>query len=237
MLYVFTGSVAVAVRARAHAFLDTLRGGEAHSERVSAEECTDEFLRDRIGAQSLFGGSEAPQVFLLDTPSEKKDALERVVEHAPALAESANIFVLIEGKLLAAQAKPLKAAAAEYHEVKADVAKEPFNAFALADALARRDKKSLWVLLVRAQKEGLSAEEIIGTLYWQLKSMRLVTLTKSPAEAGLKPFVYSKAQRGAVHFKDGELEKLSEKLVTLYHEARLGKVDIDLALERWVLDV
>ncbi|MBI4087000.1 hypothetical protein HY416_03415 [Candidatus Kaiserbacteria bacterium] len=237
MLYVFSGPDAIATRARAHEFLDVQEEKDARVERIDADICTADLLRDRSGAQSLFVSPGATEVILLDTPSERADALDAVVALAQALAESPNIFVLLEGKLLAPQAKELKKYAEQYEEVAGSAPGERFNVFALADALARRDKKSLWVLLLRAQHAGLSSEEIIGTLFWQIKTMRLAAKTKNADEAGLKPFVYTKSKRGAQIFKPGELDLLSRSLVSLYHDAHLGKLDIDLALERWVLGI
>lgn len=237
MLYVFTGPDTIATRTRAHVFLDGYEEKSAHVERVDADMCTVELLRDRIGAQSLFLPEGAFEVTLLDMPGEQPEALEVVLALAENLAESPNIFVLLEGKLLAPQAKALKKYATEYTEVAGSVVGEKFNVFALTDALARRDRRSLWVLLLRAQSAGLSSEEIIGTLFWQIKTMRLAERTQNATEAGLKPFVYTKAKRGAQIFKQGELNELSRSLITLYHDAHLGKLDIDLALERWVLGV
>ena len=119
-------------------------------------------------------------------------------------------------------------------EYKAAAA-ERFNAFGMADSLSRKDKKTLWLQLQDAKQANLSAEEIIGTLWWQLKSMRLAKNTNSAAEAGMKDFPYNKAKRALSAFKDGELESLSRGLLTVYHEGHLGKVDIDIALERWML--
>ncbi|MDZ4284303.1 MAG: hypothetical protein U1A28_00575 [Patescibacteria group bacterium] len=266
MLYVFTGSDTVAVRARAHEFLDAheekgeeARGASARpSERflerseqkypegvqrrygveyIGADRCTVELLRDRAGAQSLFLPEGASEVVLLDISGEEAEAREATLMLLCELADSPNIFVLLEGALPAPIAKEFKKYAAEYHEVKNIAVTEKFNVFALADALARRDKKSLWVLLLRAQAAGLSSEEIVGTLFWQMKSMRITARTKNAAEAGLKPFVYTKAKRGAEKFKSGELDAHSRALLTLYHDAHLGKLDMDLALERWILNI
>lgn len=236
MLIVYTGTDTVAVRAKAHEHADTLVERGATLDRVEAEACTPDLLRDRIGAQSLFE-RETPEVLLIDTPSEKAGALDAVLAYAGEMAESPNIFILLEGRLLAAPAKKLKAAANEFHEVKAGAAPERFNVFALADALSRRDKKSLWVLLAQARHAGLSAEEVAGTLFWQLKVMRLAERTKSAEEADLKPFVYSKAKRALAKFTPGELDQRSRMLISLYHDARLGLCDMELSLERWVLEV
>lgn len=237
MLYVFSGSDAIATRARAHRFLDTYEEKGMHVERLDAEMVTVELLRNRIGMQSLFVSPGASEIVLLDTPAERAEALEVVLLLASELAESPNIFVLLEGKLLAPLARELKKYATKYEEVAGSPVDEKFNVFALADALARRDKKSLWVLFLRAQSTGLSSEEIIGTLFWQIKTMRLAVRTKSADEAGLKPFVYTKAKRATEKFKAGEMDELSRSLLTLYHDAHFGKLDIDLALERWTLHV
>jgi hypothetical protein len=65
--------------------------------------------------------------------------------------------------------------------------------------------------------------------------LRLAERTKSAEEAGQKPFVYSKAKRALSAFKEGELDSISRDLLSIYHDGHLGKRDIDLALERWVL--
>lgn len=232
MLHVFNGADPVMVRQKAHELLDALTEKGASIRRVDAEECSEGLLRDLAGATSLFGGEE---IVLLDTPSESKEAFTVVTEHAELLAESNNVFVLIERKLLAAEAKPFKKHAKDFHEIKATEKSERFNVFLLTDALLRRDKKSLWVLLMRAKRAGISAEEIIGTLFWQIKSMRLAGLTKSAAESGLKPFVYGKAKKGADTFGNERVTELSRELLEIYHDGHLGKRDIDLALERFVL--
>jgi len=107
----------------------------------------------------------------------------------------------------------------------------------MAEALARKDKRSLWILLCEAKRNGLSAEEIIGTLWWQLKTMRLASLTSSAEEAGVKDYPYNKAKQSLRNFKPGELGSISFRLMNLYHEGHKGKRDIDLALEEWVLTV
>ena len=53
----------------------------------------------------------------------------------------------------------------------------------------------------------------------------------------MKDFSYNKAKRALGTFKEGEVAALSESLLRAYHDARLGKLELDLALERWVLTV
>jgi DNA polymerase III delta subunit len=233
MLYVYYGTDTIGVRQRAFARLHQTEEAGATVTRIEAEQYTPGLLSDVVGAVSLFGGTHA---YLLDTPSNNSEFQAAVVAQLPALAESVYTFVVIEGGLLAPEKKQYAPHAAELEEVKGAAA-ERYNIFALADALSRKDKKTLWLLLQEARLAGLSAEEIIGTLWWQLKTLRLAAVTGSAAEAGMKDFPYQKAKRALSNFKPGELAMLSEHLLMLYHDGHGGRRDIDMALEEWVLRV
>jgi len=189
-------------------------------------------IADALGASSLFGGSEC---FLIDTPADNADLAEEVQENLAAMAESANTFIILEGALLAPAKKTyVKHATTEPQEFMAEKT-ERFNTFAMADALANKDRRQLWVLLQEAKLNGLAAEEIIGMLWWQMKALRLAQMTNSANEAGMKDFPYNKAKRSLSKFQDGEVAQLSHSLLSLYHDGHSGVRDIDLALERWVL--
>ena len=56
-------------------------------------------------------------------------------------------------------------------------------------------------------------------------------------ELGLHPFVIKKAGGFAKNFSQEELEKLSRKLVTMYHDARRGGDELPVALEKFVLSL
>jgi hypothetical protein len=153
-----------------------------------------------------------------------------------ALAHAITTFVLIEGPLVAATKKVFFKHAAVMEEIKAP-AKEKDNPFALAEALAQRDKKTLWLLLQTARTQGSTDEELVGLLWWQLKALRLAACTASAAEAGMSDFPYDKAKRSLRNFKPGELEALASTLLTLYHDGHGGVRDLALGLEAWVLTV
>lgn len=188
-------------------------------------------LADMLGATSLFGGSE---LYVLDTPSEDEAFFEDLLKVLPEMVTSSNYFIVIEGSVLAPERKKFEKAGAVIEEFK-KTAETPFNVWGMADALASRDKKSLWVQLVEAKRAGLSAEEIIGTLWWQLKTLRLARLTKNAAEASMKDFSYNKAKRALSNFKSDDLEVLSASLLKVYHDGHGGMRDIDEGLEEWVL--
>lgn len=233
MLLVFFGNDIVRVRKEAY---DRVRAYEEEGNdvvRITPETYVEGQLNDLLGAASLFSRN---QVIVLDMLSEAETVFDEILAHNKEIAESENIFICIEGPLGASQKKPLLLVAHEQNEYT-ESEKEKFNSFLLADALSMRDRRTLWLLLMRAWREGLSPEEIIGTLYWQVKMLRLAEKTSSAEEAGQKSFVYGKAKRALKQFKEGELETLSQDLLSMYHDGHLGKRDIDIALERWVLTI
>lgn len=233
MLYVFHGNDLIAVRDRAHAFLQKYAEKGITLEQIAPEEYELGMLVDRAGARSLFAGE---QVTVLDTPSEKTEVLDDVLECAELLGESQNTFVVIEGALRAPEKNVFTKYAKEIHEEK--VAKEKdFNIFSMTDAFLRRDKKSLWVLLQRAKQHGVSDEEVAGVLYWQLKMLMLAERAASASESGQKPFVYTKAKKALEKFENSEPNCLARDLLSIYHDAHLGKQDMSVALERFVLSL
>ena len=190
-------------------------------------------IASSIGAASLFGGVEC---FLLDTPSSDEEFESEVIGSLSEMAASENVFVVLEGQLLADPKKKYAKHATAVEEYTAEK-EERFNVFQIAEAFAKKDKKQMWVLLQQARALGIRDEETIGIIWWQLKSLRLAKVTKNAEEAGMKDYPYKKASQSLRNFKEGELEALSRSLLELYHEGHQGKRDMDVALEQWVLTI
>ncbi len=233
MLYVFTGNDVVGVRTRAHAFFESKGVAPSEVERVACESYQAGMFSSLVEDQSLFG--DAPPV-LLDFLFEDEEIAVEVEKFLEAFASSARLFVLMDHKPLVAREKLLKVHAKEYVAIQAKEKEAHFNTFALADALLKRDKKSLWVLLARAKQAGVEGEAIIGILFWQLKMLRLAESTKNAEEAGVKEYPYTKAKSALRLFPKKDLLTLSEKLLTVYHDGHFG-ADLEVGLERWVLGV
>lgn len=232
MLYVYFGNNTSEVRQKALARVHQCAGEDGQVVHITSDGYAIGSLTDLACGASLFSGK---QVFLLDTPSERIEAYEDIMGDLELLKESVHDFILIEHAILAGDKKKFSAYG-EMHEIVGEK-KVSFNTFALTDALCMRDKKTLWLLLMDAWKAGVPNEEIVGILFWQVKILRLVEKTESAEEAGQKPFVYQKAKRALGKFKSGELERLSRELLVLYHEGHMGKADMSLALEKWVLTI
>jgi DNA polymerase III delta subunit len=233
MLHVFLGSDTVAVRKAALAALASYEARGVVVARLDAETYETGALAHHLGGISLFGGEA---VCVLDTPSEHDEYLSAVLATLPELAASATVFLLIETAPPADYRRALQKHATDLTELKAE-AKEKTDPFALGNAFAARDKKTLWIVLSRELAAGTPAEQLAGLLWYQLKSLRLAALTKTAEEAGMKDFPYKKAKAALTKYSLPEVERLSASLLSVYHEGHSEKGDMAVGLERWVLGV
>ncbi len=235
MLYVFYGNDELQVQQAVADRLASLREQDPtlQVERLEGARYTPGQIQNLLGSVALFGASPA---YVLDTPSQYPEYKEEVLGLVAELAESSLVFIMTEKTILAAEKKQLTSALAVLSEFKQGEVKR-FDTFSLANALAMKDKRQLWLLLQEARRNDIAAEEMIGILWWQLKTIRLAALTKSADEAGVKDFPYNKAKKALAAFKAGEVERLSRSLLVLYHDGHAGLRDIDLALEEWVLTI
>lgn len=188
------------------------------------EELAPDFSMDELaslaGTPALFGGARS--LFLrnaLSGKGEEERSAERAEEllaMAKGLADSPHLFIIEEEKLLAKPLEKLKKAGATIETLEAPKKKQEFNVFAIGDALARGDRKNLWLLLTKALRSGLAPENIAGVLAWKARTM--CASARSSAEKQ-------------------KFEKLSRDLVVMYHESHRGAGDLGLLLERFALTV
>lgn len=233
MLAVFFGNDTIKVRQKAYNFAEAKKVAGSEIVRLAAGEYEGGRLVDMASAVSLF---DDQSVVIVDSPAEDDLLQTEITDSLESLQKSPHIFVVIEGTLLATEKKVYQKHADVLEEYK-KTTDERFNNFALADALLKKDKKLLWLLLNEARLSGTSDEEIAGVLWWQLKTMRLAMITDSAEAAGMKDYSYSKAKRSLPKFADGEVESLSQKLLTLLHDSRQGRGELDVKLEQLVLSV
>ena len=238
MLYFFYGSDKDTAREKMNALTEALRKKKPDAElfRIDPENWNEAKLQELTAGQGLFNNSYIVQVVSL---FENKEAKEIFVDRLEEIAESPNVFIVLEGEvdkktLLAITEVAEKVQLFERKEGKK---KPDFNIFSLTDAFGRRDKKNLWVLFQKAVASGAVPEEIHGILFWQLKSMLVASRATSAGSAGLAPFVFSKAKSFLKNYTEEELKKLSSKFVTLYHDAHRGIHDFEVALERLILQL
>lgn len=239
MLYVFHGSLVGMSVEKAHKLIDSLRTKkpDAAFEKIEADAWNPALLESHLGGQGLFSNK---YIIFLDRVSENSEAKEQLPDYISAMHESQNIFIVLEGKLLVDAKKKFEKFAEKMVESesadKSAFKKRDFNIFALGDALGSRDAFKAWSIYREAVENGLESESILGTLFWQAKSIKMAAGAVSAADSGLNPFVFGKSKRYAGNFSPSEIDGLLYNIISLYHDGHRGIHDLELATERLLLN-
>jgi DNA polymerase III delta subunit len=209
MLYVFHGGDIAKSANKARALVASLcvKRPDATFVEIIADQWSPSAIEENLGGQGLFSSK---YIIFLNRVTENTDAKEVLPDLVAAMNESSNIFILLEAKLNADLKRAVEKDAEKI--VLTDVVekigtKEEFNIFALGDALERKDGIKAWRLYRAAIDSGIAPENIVGTLFWQIKRN------------------YSKEKSGA----------LLKNLITLYHDGHRGLVDMELGIERMLV--
>ncbi len=186
-----------------------------------------------LGAHGMFSHEVA---LVLDDPLQDEVGKALILEHAKELMVADALVIVIASELDAATRKavPQGAEVESFDEMMRPVESRQ-KIFALSDAFATGDRKTVWVLYRKFIEEGTAPEELHGMLAWQARALVLAAKTRSATEAGLAPFVYSKSKRAAERLGVEKAESLSRELVLLYHDARAGKGPLEDLLEAFLL--
>ncbi len=112
--------------------------------------------------------------------------------------------------------------------------KEAYNPFAIADAVGKKSAKESWIEYTVARLQGGESEELHARALGKVRDIIIASKEKQE-ETTMHPFVYKKAKWDAKNWKEGELEKTYSKLVEIYHKARMGGEELDVALEKVLL--
>jgi DNA polymerase III delta subunit len=238
MLYVFHGTDSAMNADKAHALVSSLRTKrpDATYVRIDADNWNSSAVQEHVGGQGLFSNK---YIVFLDRVTEDRAAKEDLIGLVPLLKESANIFIILEGKVLTDLRKAFESYAEKvvvHDRVDTAIAtKTEFNVFALGDAVASRNVFTSWNTYRQAVDSGLEPESIIGTLFWQVKSMIVARDAATATTAGLSPFVFSKAKKYASNYSEVELHNLLQQLIEIYHDAHRGIRNSELAIEKVML--
>ncbi len=117
---------------------------------------------------------------------------------------------------------------------------EKYNTFALADLLGQRDKKSLW-MAYRDAISNVSAEEIHGILFWQIKNLALVIKHNLSLDAGrqvqgMNSYVFKKNQSFVKNYSLDEIQELSKKMTEIFHKRDTYNT-LEIDLEKLILSL
>ncbi|MES2134717.1 MAG: hypothetical protein V4449_00550 [Patescibacteria group bacterium] len=228
MLYLLIGSDIPKAKVRAAKLAEG-------SEVVRFGEGGEPFF-NALGYLSARGLFVPKTTLLLDRPLEDADGKVLLTEHGKDLAEGDALVIVVELALSALILKAIpKSAEIEHFDVKEKNEAPPLSAFALTDSFATGDRKGSWITYRRLIEAGSQPEEIHGILMWQARAMVVASKSKTAEEAGLKPFVYSKAKKAGARLGEAGCEEISRELVAIVHRSRMGGGNLGDLLEAFLL--
>lgn len=178
-------------------------------ERVDVLEKDTAQLFDEIQTPSLFGDKK---VFVLRNLFEKDEVKKVLYENLTSLEHAPHDIAIIADKLLVADKKVLEKVATIHESTEKEKKVDTFNPFGLANAFATGDKKKTWIMFQEVAAHNDEMEPIHGMIWWKLKSM--ITANKKVSN---------------------EMKSLARELVKVYHESRLGGLEMRERLEKFFL--
>ncbi len=215
MMHVIVGWKEPTQKSRSSGAPLTANGSSASASAVSIDELTweglsSEELANIASTPALFGGDQTYR--LVGALAGERG--EEFLDLAEELVESPHTFIFEEEKLLKKPTDILKKAGVklEIHEPKKK--EESFNMFALAQVFGTRDRKKLWIMLMKASRAGAAPEAVAGMLHWKVRDM---------------------IAKGSSAYTKQELARISRVLVALYHDSHRGAGELELLLERFAL--
>jgi DNA polymerase III delta subunit len=202
--------------------------------KVDSVNISQNILIEMCGGQGMF---EQKYIVHLKDVLQDETSKSLVFEFIKEMKSSENIFIITEADIVKKDFSKLEKHIEKSWEFekKKEVEKKE-NIFSLSDYLIARDKKNLWITYQKF-KDIFAVEEIHGTLFWAFKNIIIASKTKSASEAGLKPFVYSNAKKASQKYSQKELEEKFWELTKLLSDARRGEGELDMLLEKWVLEI
>ncbi len=198
-----------------------------HIQRFYADDFLESSFSSRVPIYTgLFGERECFVFHNIVRDVVNKDLLK-------SYSETDHILIFSEDSILKKDLIFFEKIGAGIHQFEKEVKIESqkYNTFTLADLLGARDKKNLW-LAFREAISTVSAEEIHGILFWQIKNLALIkTSTSNP---GMSPFVYSKNQSFVNNYSLPEIQELSAEMVKIFH-TRDTYSTLEIDLEKIIL--
>lgn len=176
--------------------------------RLIADNTSAEEILRYASATNLFDTS----VVFLDHVFENASIETYAEEVVRACAASPTVFFALERKISAPLKKVCAAHAVEMCEHIRPEKKEVAD-FGFVHAFGLKDRSKAWVLYQEALLKGAAPEQLHGMLFWKVKKMY---------EAQKKPDTHAK--------------HLLEKVALLPATSRRAGIELDLALERCILE-
>lgn len=171
-------------------------------------------IRAAAQGAGLFGEKKA---VILDGVGLNKEIIDEFIDLLPEYAASEEYFFVLEEKPNAALRRALEKYATSFDTYDAPKKADDGSVFAISNALKRGDKKGAWVGYRAELLKGKAPEAVLGVLFWGAKDMFL------------------KSREGSAERTKSALYIAA--LAELPHEARRRGVELEYALERFLLSL
>lgn len=191
-----------------------------------------ENLKELIKSQGLF---DEKNIVLLSNLFINLDLKKWILENIDEFQKSESAFIFSEEKITPMEQKEIKKTAFKFKEFKLNESR-PENLFKISDYLQNKNKKKLWTFYQESLVKGNTADEMYNVIFWSMKTLAL-TEKFSEKESGLKPYPYKKAQSSLKHWKTNEPQEKLFNLLKLHSEARRSILNLDHALEKFLLEL
>jgi len=188
---------------------------------------------NQILSKSLFGSNP---ILVLNHCLSTKETREFLEAKSKEIIDTETPIIFVESEFLKKDFPSFKKCFSEVFEYKKEKINQSkkYNIFPLIDAVVSKNKKSAWLLFQEATEEGVVAEEIINLLFWQYKTLSLVSIGGTAESLGMKPFVFIKSKNLLSKYSKMELRQTMFSLIKIFQDSRFEKDGLE-RLEKLIL--
>lgn len=185
-------------------------GGMSEVERYNIGPEPVQSFFDKAQTASLFG---VKKIFIISNLFENEANKKMFTDQIQSLASAPNDIVVLLESLLAPDVKKIEPFAAIKKVNEKVIKEQTFDVFSLANAFASGDRKKTWIMFQQALHHANEMEPVHGIIWWKLKDMM-------------------QKRNG---YDEKVLKVLASKLISVYHESRLGGLGMSERLEEFFL--
>ena len=199
MLYVFCGD-RFAARELCREFVDVCRKKRERAEYIYlSPPAVPHSLEELMLSQGLF---EQKYIVFCDEVIGDHSA-QHLLENLSLYHESPHMFVIFEPSLSVRDEKKFVGAGAVIKRCEERVSPEDARPlFAFIDVFLRNDREKTFVAFHKLLRNGTPPSSVLNTLLWQLRMLVLVSRSANASDAGVKPFVFTKAKKALTVISD-----------------------------------
>src|SRR5574343_744648 len=179
MIYFYHGTDIQRSIKKSHELIDSLRNKKPDASffKLDTDNFDQALIEEYVGGQGLFSSK---YIIFLDRLCENKDIKEVFVDMIKDIAESENIFIVLEGKIDKATMTKIEKRAEKTavfdlaDNIKGEGNFQKNNAnntFALADAVGQKNKREAWMIYRKAIDQGEASEALHGMIFWKIKTI------------------------------------------------------------------